>query len=228
MKNRIALMMVTILLLSCSDRKEKYNITGRVEGCQDGDSIVLACSPDGMTLETISQSVIKDGKFSFEGHIKNCGIAYICYEDTSRDVCSMLFLEKGKINVVIDSTQCIVTGTPLNDMSNEVDDSVKKYIDRLEVLEEQFYSAMLNDDELAMLGAEGFNLQEELVYYLRKIIEENIGNLFGLYMLVVYNDFFTSEELDELIARIPPSSINRKNNPLYDIIIGVAQERKTR
>jgi hypothetical protein len=140
----------------------------------------------------------------------------------------MLFLEKGKINVVIDSTQCIVTGTPLNDMSNEVDDSVKKYIDRLEVLEEQFYSAMLNDDELAMLGAEGFNLQEELVYYLRKIIEENIGNLFGLYMLVVYNDFFTSEELDELIARIPPSSINRKNNPLYDIIIGVAQERKTR
>ena len=45
-------MMVTILLLSCSDRKEKYNITGRVEGCQDGDSIVLACSPDGMTLES--------------------------------------------------------------------------------------------------------------------------------------------------------------------------------
>jgi hypothetical protein len=70
-------------------------------------------------------------------------------------------------------------------------------------------------------------LQERLVSYLKQIIQENIGNLLGLYLLVVYNDFFTPEDLSTLVSKIPPSSIDKENNPLYDIIIGIAQERKT-
>ena len=217
---------MTILILSCDKKKEQYNIVGQIDNCNHGDSIVLAYSPNGVVLEEISRSAIKEGKFNFNGNIENSKIAYICYKGDNRDVCSMFFLENGDTEILIDSTRFLVKGTPLNNLSNAIDDSIRYYIGRLETIEEQYYSDSLSEDEFTRLGAEGLNLQEHLVNYLRKTIQENIGNLLGLYMLVVYNDFFTSEELSELIAQIPSTSIDKKNNPLYDIIIGVAQERK--
>ena len=226
MNRSIAFALCTLLLLSCSERKEMYNIAGNIDNCNNGDSIFLACSPNGVTLEDISQSVIKEGRFAFNGYINNDKIAYICYKGNNRNICSMFFLEKGNINIHIDTTNCLVTGTPLNNLSNAIDDSIRYYIGRLEEIEELYYSDTLSDDEFARLGAEGFNLQERLVSYLKKIIQENIKNLLGLYLLVVYNDFFTSEELSTLLSQIPPSSIDRENNPLYDIIIGITQERK--
>ena len=226
MRKYMTFAIMTILILSCNEKKEQYNIVGQIDNCNHGDSIILAYSPNGVVLEEISRSAIKDGKFAFNGYIDNSEIAYICYDENSNDICSMFFLEEGDIKVIIDSTKCLVQGTTLNNLSNAIDDSIRHYISRLETIEEQYYSDSLSDEEFARLGAEGFNLQERLVDYLRKTVQENIGNLLGLYMLVVYNDFFTSEELSELIAQIPSTSIDKKNNPLYDIIIGVAQERK--
>ena len=226
MNRSITFALIALLLLSCSERKEKYNIVGYIDNCNNGDSIQLAYSPNGVTLEEISQSYINDKKFAFNGYIENSKIAYICYKSSKQNICSMFFLEKGNINIKIDTTKCLVTGTPLNNLSNTIDDSIKYYIERLEKIEELYYSDILNDEEFAQLGAEGFNLQERLVSYLKQIIQENIGNLLGLYLLVVYNDFFTSEELSTLVSKIPPSSIDKENNPLYDIIIGIAQERK--
>lgn len=217
---------MAITLLSCNKKEENYSITGHIDNCSYGDSITLAYSPNGVLLEEISRSAIKDGKFAFNGYVDNNKIAYICYKGENRDICSMFFLEKGDTEIFIDSTQCLVKGTRLNNLSNVLDDSIRYYISRLEVIEEQYYSDSLSEDEFTRLGAEGLNLQEHLVNYLQKTVHENIGNLFGLYMLVVYNDFFTSEELDKLIAQIPPSSIDKTNNPLYDIIVGIAQERK--
>ena len=226
MKGLFIFTLITFLFFSCTEKKENYSIVGHVENCNGVDSIILAFSSNGILLEQVSQSHVENGQFAFDGHIDNCKIAYICYKGDDCDVCSMFFLENGKMNILIDSTQCSVTGTPLNDLSNEIDDSIRHYISRLEEIEEFYYSDTISDSEFAQLGVEGFNLQENLVGYLRKTIQGNITNLLGLYMLVVYNDFFTSEELNELIAHIPSSSIDKSNNPLYDIIIGVAQERK--
>ena len=225
MKKIITLAITLLLLLSCSKRRESYNIDGEIRDCNGADSITLACSPNGVILEEISRSAVKDGKFAFNGYIDNSKIAYICYNADDRDICSMFFLEKGDTEISIDSTRCLVRGTPLNNLNNTIDDSIEYYISRLQTIEEQYYSDSLSDDDFTRLGAEGFNLQENLINYLRKTVQENIGNLLGLYMLVVYNDFFTTDELSGLIAQIPPSSIDKKNNPLYDIIIGIAQER---
>lgn len=226
MRKYITFAITTIILLSCNEKKDNYSIVGHIDNCDNGDSITIAYSPNGVLLEEISKSAIKDGKFAFNGYVDNDKIAYICYKGDGRDICSMFFLEKGNTEILIDSTRCIAKGTPLNNLSNIIEDSVRYYISRLEIIEEQYYSDSLSEDEFTRLGAEGLNLQEHLVNYLRKTVQENIGNLLGLYMLVVYNDFFTSEELAELIAQIPPSSIDKTNNPLYDIIIGIAQERK--
>ncbi|MBQ5895126.1 MAG: DUF4369 domain-containing protein [Bacteroidaceae bacterium] len=226
MNKVISFALIFLLLSSCGERKERYNIAGRIENSDGIDSVTLACSPNGISLDKISTSAVVNGQFAFNGYIENAGIAYICYDSHEHDVCSMFFLEKGDTEIFIDSTRLLAKGTPLNNLNNIIDDSIKYYIAKLGIIEEQYYSYSLSDDEFARLGAEGFNLQERLVEYLRMTIQENAGNLLGLYMLVVYNDFFTPEELDRLIAQIPPSSIDRKNNPLYDIIVGIAQERK--
>jgi hypothetical protein len=71
MNRSITFTLIALLLLSCSERKEKYNIVGYIDNCNNGDSIQLAYSPNGVTLEEISQSYINDKKFAFNGYIEN-------------------------------------------------------------------------------------------------------------------------------------------------------------
>lgn len=226
--NKISLLLSLFLcLVSCNADKARYCIYGHIEGSHDGDTVRLACSHDGIALEPISHCVVKEGHFSFEGDANGCKVAYICYDGDDYDLCTLLFLEEGDINVSIDGGRCTVRGTPLNELCNTVEDSIGHFVAELEKIEALYYSQPLDDAAMASLGARGFNLQQQLITYLRNTITDNIGNLFGLYMLVAYNDFFTTQELHSLIEKIPPSSIDRRNNPFYDIITDIAAQRDT-
>ena len=224
--NKIPLLLSLLLhLVSCNANKAQYSIDGHIKGLHDGDTVRLACSHDGIALEQVSHSVVKDGRFSFEGDANGCKVAYICCDGDNYDLCTLIFLEEGDINVSIDGGRCTISGTPINELCNSVEDSIGYYVDELEKIEFLYYSRQLDDAAMASLGAQGFNLQQQLISYLRETITENIENLFGLYMLVAYNDFFTTQELHSLIEKIPPSSIDRENNPFYDIIIDIVAQR---
>ena len=69
------------------------------------------------------------------------------------------------------------------------------------------------------LSLEGLELQEKLTRYLRCSIDKNIENPLGIYMLAVYGELFTSNELHSLIQRIPPYPAYKSNNPFYEIIM---------
>ena len=224
--NRFVLCLVLLTSLVSCHKKDTFHISGNIYGANDGDTITLAYSPDGRKLEILQQSIIKDGCFSFDGEAKECQVGYICCTSADYNFCKLFFIEKGDIVMLIDSMQWIVKGTPTNELSNVVEDSIKSYITRLEEIEEQYYSGSLSDEELEMLGASGFNLQEQLIDYIRKSVNTNIGNMLGLYMLVVYNDFFSNAELDTLIKQIPPSSIDKANNPFFNVITEIADSRK--
>ena len=51
--------------------------------------------------------------------------------------------------------------------------------------------------------------------YIRSAINGNIDNVFGLYMLVVYNSLFDADEFSRIAGNIPEENIDRENNCLY-------------
>ena len=214
------------LLVSCGKPKDAYRIDGYASNAENGETIILARSPDGVSLEPLSRCAIRNGRFSFQGNIENEGIRYICSNAPQKRGCTMFFIEKGVLKVYIDSTGCRIAGTPTNDLAAIVEDSIEHYIARMAVVEELCYSASPDSMALVPLGIEGLCRQEMLVDYLKRTIDRNIGNLLGLYLLIAYSELFTTEELSSWKEKMPPSSIDRSDNPLYDLLTEIVQERQ--
>jgi hypothetical protein len=61
---------------------------------------------------------------------------------------------------------------------------------------------------------------------LHTAVKENIHNPVGLYLLVVYNRLFATEELNTLIKQIPDSIILGSNIPFYTTLTAILEERK--
>ena len=100
-----------------------------------------------------------------------------------------------------------------------IEDSIAFYVAKLEEIENRFYTGTFNNEELMRLSLEGLELQEKLTRFLRYSIDKNIENPLGIYMLAVYGELFTSNELHSLIQRIPPYPAYKSNNPFYEIIM---------
>ena len=215
--NKITLLLVLLLLLqSCSKTEGVYHITGHISNVKNVDTVSITFSSNGSLSERISCSVVENGEFYLEGCVENCKIAYLSCNTAGDSCSSMFFLEEGDLQIFIDSTHCRVTGTPINEENNIVRDSIVYYITQLENIENKYYYDNVDDECAVRLGIAGLCLQESLVNFLRKMIKKNINNLLGLYMLVTYNELFSIAEFSSLCKQLPPRSID--NNQFYDII----------
>lgn len=116
-------------------------------------------------------------------------------------------------------SQASSTSATLKERYLSIEDSIAFYVAKLEEIENRFYTGTFNNEELMRLSLEGLELQEKLTRYLRCSIDKNIENLLGIYMLAVYGELFTSNELHSLIQRIPPYPAYKSNNPFYEIIM---------
>lgn len=199
--NRILLfILLSALTVSCSKPKDIFRISGYINNVENGETILLATSPDGFTLNELSRCVVKNQKFCLNGTIENSCIGYIYSKREGFDNRAMFFVEKGRIEILIDSVCSRAIGTPLNDLKNAAEDTVKGYIAQFEDIEKACYSIRSGGDTLVQLGAKGLELQERLLNYLYRTTEENVENPFGLYMLIAYNEFFTTTELYSLMT----------------------------
>lgn len=116
-------------------------------------------------------------------------------------------------------SQASSTSATLKERYLSIEDSIAFYVAKLEEIENRFYTGTFNNEELMRLSLEGLELQEKLTRYLRCSIDRNIENPLGIYMLAVYGELFTSNELHSLIQRIPPYPAYKSNNPFYEIIM---------
>ena len=199
--NRILLfILLPALTVSCSKPKDIFRISGYINNVENGETILLATSPDGFTLNELSRAIVQDQKFCLNGTIENSCIGYIYSKREGFDNRAMFFVEKGCTEILVDSAYSLARGTPLNDMKNATEDTVKGYIAQLEDVEKACYSTRSGGDTLVQLGAKGLELQERLLNYLYRTTEENVENPFGLYMLIAYNEFFTTTELYSLMT----------------------------
>ena len=190
MKLTLLLTFMVLITASCCDKTGRYVIDGHCDKSLDGDTVSLAYSNDGTSLINFCTVVVSDGKFKFEGSVEGCKVAYICCRQGNNNLCTIFFLEEGYMTAIMDRAHFIVSGTGYNDMYNRVEDSIRYYIRELEDIEYSFYERELENEELIRLGTKGYNLQKNLISYIRNTINSNMGNMFGLYMLVAYSDSF--------------------------------------
>ena len=216
---------VILLLSSCGKTTGNYSIDGNVSSIANVGTVTLSTFNDSGSISPLVHCAVENGRFCINGTADECKAAYVSCIISGKEVGSILFIENGKIEVSLDTLTCRIGGTPLNELHNAVEDSIAFYIARLDNIEKQYYDRGKSETELMQLAVQGLALQEALVGYLRRTIEENVVNPFGLYMLVVYDGLFSDAELRSLIARIPTATTHSGITPFYNMLLTIAENR---
>ena len=204
-------------MLSCCSSADVYHIDGYIDCADEGDTVTILHLDNDNSHESLSQAIVKDGKFYFDGTVNGCVIANIHVSARGKELCSTFFIEKGKIELHVADSSIKATGTPFNELYNIIEDSITYYTGRLDEIEDICCSEVPDSGLLAQLGAAGIGLQEKLVDFLHRRITENIGNPLGIYLFVVYNGIFSVEELHSLSA---------DDGQLNDMMLGIVHNNK--
>ena len=126
-----------------------------------------------------------------------------------------------------DDSSVLFTDPVLRERYFTIEDSIGFYVGKLEEIEKLYYTQNVSNDELVQLSVAGLELQEELRSYIKSIINDNIENVLGIYLLAVYNELYSTEELLSLVKHIHITTVHENDSPLYNIIVNIAEERQT-
>ena len=224
MKKLLILFLSAITLFACT--APEYKITGTIEGAIDGDSVSLGYSNNGIDFITTAKTTIKNGEFCFNGKQEGCKIYYIGYEGSEAPVYALFFLEGGEINAEIAPDYSYITGTPMNDLNIEIEDSLESFV--MEMLSYQdilYRDSTMSAEKQAELNNKNYLVQREAMSYIQSVIRENIDNMVGLFLLAQYSDIFDNNELATLLESIPDECKDSDNNPLYEILLEIQRQR---
>ena len=214
-----------LTLLSCSD---SYTIVGKVQEANDGDTIILAYSNDGKKIIETDISIVKNGTFKFEGKVDKSKVFYIGPKNCDNPAYTLFFLEKGEIEANLSKKGSVVVGTPLNDLNKEVTDSIEYYAQKIKSIEQKrYFCKHLKNGEFERQCVKEHKIQNCMTEYIRRTVSNNMHNIFGLYMLVIYHNFFNADELTIMAKSISKDLVDPNNNYLYDIIMEIDNARQT-
>ena len=226
MPKSVLLFLLLLCFFSCNRPHDTFSIRGYIENATEGDTIGIASFTGDTVLVDVAHCTVKGKRFSLQGIVEHPTPLYLRYKVQDGYRHCMLFMEKGDIGIFIDTAGCRITGTPLNDLRNSIEDSITSYLAKLSEIEKLYYTTELNAGQLACLSACGLNLQERLVAYLHTAVKENIHNPLGLHLLVAYSPLFTMQELETLMEQIPDSIIVGGNIPFHTTLTAILEERK--
>ena len=212
-------------IICCSKTQDRYCIVGYIENATDEDTVTILRFTADAVFEELARSTVCNSQFRMQGVVESPELLYFRHKTSKGYNHSTFFIEEGVIEIVADTAGCHVTGTPLNDAKNLVEDSITSCITRLSEIEREYYSTTPDAARLAHLGCCGLGLQETLVAYLHNVVKENIHNPLGLYLLYVYNPIFTTRELIALTKEIPAAIIEGGNVPFYIALVRAIEER---
>ena len=226
MKQILAILFTAITLFACS--APEYKIEGSIDGAE-GATIRLGYSNDGMSFTATDSAVVENGKFQFNGKQKGCKIYYIEYpEAMETPLYAMFFLEGGNIKVDILPEYYHITGTPTNDLNTAVEETLTQYTGEIHTYQDSLYNNdNLSDQTKDELNNKCYITQCSAITYIQDVVRENIESMAGLYLLVQYSNLFDDEELEELASKIPSANKDSNNNPLYEILLAMQEERNS-
>lgn len=192
------------LLASCAGGNNCH-ISGTADGAAEGDSVFLIDGTSHLNLDT---TTISGGQFTFNYQADTTKYAIIrCNVAADSSSCSgSVFLEAGDINVTLakKAGDSRAKGTPTNNISAALSDSINSIISEITAIEEQAGDTTLSETDRKALSAKADSLYDNsYVAFFKKSAAENIGNAAGLRILNQIAYALELNELDSLLQQVP-------------------------
>lgn len=199
-KTFLSTLFLTTLFLSTIHaevcNKDTFSIAGVTSDKFNGKEVTLSVVRDD-SLFLLSVDTIQNATFAFEGDKYLEQVTIVRLNDPEHDYSTELFLEKGNIQVTLDSISH-VKGTFLNDLYATY---LSEYQLRVAAAEEEYAT---NIDGKEDPQTERFDsLQKELSTYMIKFQIDNIDNAVGKYLYIKKIGCFWDPSFWENYKRLP-------------------------
>ncbi|MDR0976306.1 MAG: AhpC/TSA family protein [Prevotellaceae bacterium] len=203
MKRILYLMTAALLLASCSQSKPGYVITGTVEGGENGESVYLQ-KVENQQYVSIDTATIENGSFQFKGTQDSAVIYYVSYKPNTHDGLIMpFFLENGNISLQLTSNDDVATGTPNNDLYQEVRTPMNEVRKQMIALQESMQESTITEEVHKEKMKKMSDLSDKQFEIVKSGITKNITNPVGLYLLKQNFFSFDTADRDAFVSQIP-------------------------
>ena len=189
-----------LALASCGT---EYQIEGSSSVSRlDGKMLFVKVS-NGKELIKVDSAEVVHGLFQMEGKIDSIVMASLYMDDQS---IMPLVIEKGKIQIKIDNTFLMASGTPLND-------KLYDFIARKNSLEDRAYEVERMESRMIMDGKpfseveqeiakERANLSDEFDKLVKEFVQENYENVLGPAIFQMMSNGYASPKVTPLMKQI--------------------------
>lgn len=190
-----------MMLAAC--QSDSYKIKGECDAVGNGDTIFI--TDDFSTGKPFAHGIVKDGKFTVEGHIATPALC-IAYGKTA-NVNTTFFVEPGTVKLTLADmpSKTKVGGTPMNEKWQTIMDSTLVIGTEMNRIGELLYQSPhdLSPEEKSATIARMETLQSRFASFIKRYTEKNITNHFGMFMLLYFQDVMQPEDILSLISRMP-------------------------
>lgn len=198
-----------LLLASCGN---EYQVEGSSSVSRlDGKMLFVKVS-NGKELIKVDSAEVIHGLFRMEGKIDSTVIASLYMDDQN---IMPIVIEKGKIQIQIDNTLLVASGTPLN---NKLYD----FIARKNALEDRAYEVERMESRMIMDGKpfaeveqeiakERANLSDEYDKMVKDFVQENYENVLGPAIFQMMSNGYASRMtplMEQILKEAPESFKN--------------------
>lgn len=213
----------TLIFTSCAS---EYRIEGSSSVSRLDGKMLFVKVPQGEEMISVDSAEVVHGLFLMEGAVDSTMIASLYMDDQS---IMPLVIEKGNIQIQIENTRIVASGTPLNDKLYEFV-SKKNSLDDRAYEVERLESRMIMDGKSMMeveseITKEREKLSEAMDQLVKTFIQENYHNILGPGVFIMLCNGFPYPVLTPLIEEIvndAPDSF--KNHLLVKEYVEVARE----
>ena len=189
-----------ILLLASCNKSFNYQIHGKVTNLPKVSQLYLSTDMDnGIPFDSVQ---VKDGVFEYSGVADS---VTCCFIGNMKDSITFMpfFLEDGEITIVIsdEPTKSKISGTPLNDKLEKLNEAGWKYQSEIQALVSGI-NEQTSDEEKANIERKAMESMGKLATEFYQTAEKNIDNELG-YFLVAYPAMLNEDQVKTLINKMP-------------------------
>lgn len=224
--NKILLLLIAVL--TCTSCANTYNVQGSSNVTDlDGHMLYLKVLENN-DFKKIDSCEVVHGQFHFTGSVDSARIACIFMDNES---VLTFVLEEGNINIKINTTQQVVSGTPLNDKLFKFFKTYNQLKNLESELVHKHDQAIMNGSNMdvvnAQLNAEADKLSQREDHLVTNFVISNFDNILGpgVFFLVTIGNQYPelTPWIEDIMSKATP---NFKNSPYVKDYYQKAQENE--
>lgn len=199
------LTLTVLFMVACSTNS--FKVDGVAEGFDEGDTLLVIRGDKPEPLDTI---IVKDNKFEWQGEADSVVFYVIAAPKANSSV--VFFGEPGTVKIRLSADgNSEISGTKSNEALQEMNKLNAEFQKKVDVLMPKF-SEDVDEEQQKALYEEYNKLVEEMQANVAELAKKNLDNELGFVLMstIAYGDDFSTDELKELISKMPQEYQDRQ------------------